>query len=831
MFVFNGFTEKANKALNLAVAIAGELGHTYIGSEHMLYGLAAEGTGVAATLLAKKDVTKELIQQKLEDSIGRGVPCALSPNDFTPRSKRILEMAIYEARRLGHNYVGTEHVLMAILKESESYGVLFLQEFGVDPAALYIECVSELGESADSYESAGAPDRKPGGSGKVGDTLKKYGRDLTELARSGQIDPVIGRSKEIERVIQILSRRTKNNPCLIGEPGVGKTAIAEGLAQKIASGEVPETLKNKRIFSLDLTAMLAGAKYRGDFEERIKAAIDEVIKSGDIILFIDELHTIIGAGAAEGAVDAANILKPQLARGELQVIGATTLDEYRKHIEKDAALERRFQPVTVAEPSEEDAEQILFGLRDKYEAHHKIKISDEAIKAAVSLSSRYITDRYLPDKAIDLIDEAASRVRLAAFTAPPDLKELEDQVKRLAEEKASAINAQDFESAAKLRDREKELQEQLDAQKKTWQEQNARSTGVVTESDIAEIVSSWTGVPVKQLTEQESERLLNMEKVLHERVVGQDEAVSAVSKAIRRGRVGLKDPKRPIGSFIFLGPTGVGKTELCKALAEALFGDENAMIRLDMSEYMEKHSVSRMVGSPPGYVGYDEGGQLTEKIRRKPYSVVLFDEIEKAHPDVFNMLLQILEDGILTDSQGRRVDFKNAVIIMTSNIGARMITEHKSLGFADGEKAQEKQEDYEAIKSDVLGELKRHFKPEFLNRVDDIIVFHKLTQENIQQIARNMLGTLVSRVKKLEIDLSVSDAAVEKIAQVGFDDTYGARPLRRAITSQIEDKMSEQMLEGSIKAGTSVLLDVKDGEFVFIPQNSAPPQEQSKADA
>ncbi len=819
MFVFNGFTEKANKALNLALAIAGELGHTYVGSEHMLYGLAAEGSGVAATLLAKKDVTKDLVRQKLEESIGRGIPTTLSPNDFTPRSKRILEMAIYEARRLGHNYVGTEHILMAILKESESYGVLFLQEFGVDPQALYNECVNELGDAAASegYRSGDAPGGTTSG-GKVGDTLKKYGRDLTELAKAGRIDPVIGRTKEIERVIQILSRRTKNNPCLIGEPGVGKTAIAEGLAQKIAAGEVPETLKNKRIFSLDLTAMLAGAKYRGDFEERIKAAIDEVIKSGDIILFIDELHTIIGAGAAEGAVDAANILKPQLARGELQVIGATTLDEYRKHIEKDAALERRFQPVTVNEPSEEDAVQILFGLRDKYEAHHKIKISDEAIKAAVSLSSRYISDRFLPDKAIDLIDEAASRVRLAAFTAPPDVKELEDKVKRLAEEKASAINAQDFESAAKLRDQEKEVQDQLDTQKKTWQEKNARNTGVVTEGDIAEIVSSWTGVPVKQLTQQESERLLHMEEILHKRVIGQDEAVSAVSKAIRRGRVGLKDPKRPIGSFIFLGPTGVGKTELCKALAEALFGDENAMIRLDMSEYMEKHSVSRMVGSPPGYVGYDEGGQLTEKIRRKPYSVVLFDEIEKAHPDVFNMLLQILEDGILTDAQGRRVDFKNAVIIMTSNIGARMITEHKSLGFTDGDTAKEKQEDYEEIKSEVLGELKRHFKPEFLNRVDDIIVFHKLTPENIQEIARNMLTSLTERVKKLEIDLSVSDEAVKKIADVGFDDTYGARPLRRAITSQIEDKMSEQMLDGSIKAGTRVLLDVKDGEFVFVTQ-------------
>ena len=599
---------------------------------------------------------------------------------------------------------------------------------------------------------------------------------------------------------------------MIGEPGVGKTAIAEGLAQKIVTGEVPETLKNKKIFSLDLTAMLAGAKYRGDFEERIKGAIDEVAKSGNIILFIDELHTIIGAGAAEGAVDAANILKPQLARGEIQIIGATTIEEYRKHIEKDAALERRFQPVMVAEPNEEDATKILFGLRDKYEAHHKIKISDEAIRAAVQLSSRYITDRYLPDKAIDLIDEAASRVRMKAFTAPPDLKELEDKIKKAGEEKAAAVNAQDFEAAAKIRDEEKSLNEEYEKARQQWQETNARNSGEVTAEEIAEIVSIWTGVPVKQLTEQESDRLLHMEDILHKRVVGQNEAVEAVAKAIRRGRVGLKDPKRPIGSFIFLGPTGVGKTELCKALAEALFGNENNMIRLDMSEYMEKHTVSRMVGSPPGYVGYDEGGQLTEKIRRNPYSVVLFDEIEKAHPDVFNILLQILEDGILTDAQGRRVDFRNAVIIMTSNIGARMITETKNLGFGSSENAMK---DDKEIKNDVMNELKKHFRPEFLNRIDDIIVFQKLSEDDIKLIASKMLEQLTERVKQLGINLVVTEEAISEIANEGYEPVYGARPLRRAITTKIEHKLSEFLLSGKVKSGDTVVLSVADGAFTF----------------
>ncbi len=811
MFLFDGFTEKANKALNLAIAVASQLGHTYIGSEHILFGLVAEGSGVAATLLAKKNVTKEIVEEKLETTIGKGVPSHVTPADFTPRTKRILEMAIAESRRLGHSYVGTEHILMAMLKEQDSYGVLFMRELNVNTKDLYTECVNEIGDSKEGNAEFDSPQGRSGG-GDTGGALSKYGRDLTELAKNNKIDPVIGRQQEIERVIQILSRRTKNNPCLIGEPGVGKTAIAEGLAQKIVTGEVPETLKSKKIFSLDLTAMLAGAKYRGDFEERIKGAIDEVAKSGNIILFIDELHTIIGAGAAEGAVDAANILKPQLARGEIQIIGATTIEEYRKHIEKDAALERRFQPVMVAEPNEEDATKILFGLRDKYEAHHKIKISDEAIRAAVQLSSRYITDRYLPDKAIDLIDEAASRVRMKAFTAPPDLKEMEDKIKKAGEEKAAAVNAQDFEAAAKIRDEEKSLNEEYEKARQQWQETNARNSGEVTAEEIAEIVSIWTGVPVKQLTEQESDRLLHMEDILHKRVVGQNEAVEAVAKAIRRGRVGLKDPKRPIGSFIFLGPTGVGKTELCKALAEALFGNENNMIRLDMSEYMEKHTVSRMVGSPPGYVGYDEGGQLTEKIRRNPYSVVLFDEIEKAHPDVFNILLQILEDGILTDAQGRRVDFRNAVIIMTSNIGARMITETKNLGFGSSENAMK---DDKEIKNDVMNELKKHFRPEFLNRIDDIIVFQKLSEDDIKLIASKMLEQLTERVKQLGINLVVTEEAIAEIANEGYEPVYGARPLRRAITTKIEHKLSEYLLSGKVKSGDTVVLSVADGAFTF----------------
>ncbi len=815
MYKFSGFTAKANEALNLAITAAESLGHTYIGTEHVLMGLLREGSGVATIVLTQNGVTYEEIERRLIETVGSGSKTRLTPADFTPRCKRILELAIAEAKMLGHGYVGTEHILMAMLHEEDSYAVKFLSELAIDPKDLYEQCAKSLGvnDSGQAMSSGGSAKeaKRPGGSKTP--TLDQFSTDLTMRARDNGLDPVIGRATEIERVIQILSRRTKNNPCLIGEPGVGKTAIAEGLAQKIVTGEIPETLKGKRVVSVDIGGMIAGTKYRGDFEERIKKALDEVKTSGNVILFIDEMHTIVGAGAAEGAVDAANILKPLLARGEIQVVGATTLDEYRKHIETDAALERRFQPVTVNEPSAEEAEQILFGLRDKYEAHHKVRITDEAVKAAVSLSSRYIQDRFLPDKAIDLIDEAASRVRLKQFTPPPDLKELEEKLKTLNEEKEAAVNAQDFELAAKLRDDEKDLRTRLERQKIEWREESGRRTGVVNEQTVAEIVSGWTGINVRRLTEEESTRLLNMEGILHKRVIGQDEAVSAVARAIRRGRVGLKDPKRPIGSFIFLGPTGVGKTELCKALAEALFGDDDAMIRMDMSEYMEKFTVSRLVGSPPGYVGYEEGGQLTEKIRRKPYSVVLFDEIEKAHPDVFNILLQILEDGILTDSKGRRVDFKNTVVIMTSNIGARMITEKsKSLGFSLGDSPTQ---DETRIRESVLSELKKAFRPEFLNRVDDIIVFHKLTTDEIKSIASNMLGTLARRVKKMGIDISFDDSAVAKIAAVGYDDIYGARPLRRAISTQIEDRLSEQMLEGKVKEGDSIVCAATEEGFVF----------------
>ena len=823
MFQFQGFTEKANKALNLAVQSAEQFGHSYVGTEHVLLGLLQEGSGVAYAALTSCGVTADSISQRVQANEIGGAPTHLTADAFTPRTKRVLRSAVAVAARVGSSYVGTEHLLIALVSDSDSYAVGFLNEAGVSMQALVQAIQNRLGGKSNpnggfqngGFQSGGYPGEgfDPNGNPQEGGSaLDKFGRDLTKAAKNGEIDPVIGREKEIERVIQILSRRTKNNPVLIGEPGVGKTAVAEGLALEISKGNVPEILRDKRVVSLDLTGMVAGAKYRGDFEERIKAAIDEVKSSGNTILFIDELHTIIGAGAAEGSADAANILKPSLARGDFQVIGATTLNEYRKYIEKDAALERRFQPVKVGEPTQEQAVEILKGLRDSYEAHHKVKITDEAIEAAVKLSSRYIADRYLPDKAIDLIDEGASKVRLAAMTSPDNVKDLEDKVKNLENEKASAVNEQDFERAAKLRDEQKRVQAELDEAKKSWQERREDKCGEVDAEIIAKIVSDWTGIPVVQLTKEESDRLLHMEEVLHERVVGQNEAVTAVAKAIRRGRVGLKDPKRPVGSFIFLGPTGVGKTELCKALAQAMFGDENAMLRLDMSEYMEKHTVSKLIGSPPGYVGFDEGGQLTEKVRRKPYSVVLFDEIEKAHPDVFNMLLQILEDGRLTDSQGRTVDFKNTVIIMTSNVGARMITDkQKSLGFAQEEKAQ-KQED---IRSLVMGELKKVFRPEFLNRVDDIIVFNKLTQDEIKQIAGKMLETLSKRLAAMDITITFTDAAVTAIADKGFDDSYGARPLRRAIQSEIEDVLSEKLLDGEIKANSAVTCDYQDGKFVF----------------
>lgn len=820
MYQFKGFTEKANKALNLAIESAEEMRHNYVGTEHILYGLVKEGSGVAATALNECGVTEDALREKLESINGTMSLVELTPDDFTPRTKRVLRAAVIISSKTGYTYVGTEHLLLAILSESDSYAVAFLEELGVSVERL-AQAVSK-GMQGGAEEGFGGFENEsaPNGSQKGGSALDKFGRDLTQAAKNGEIDPVIGREKEIQRVIQILSRRTKNNPVLIGEPGVGKTAVAEGLALEIAKGNVPEILKDKRVVSLDLTGMVAGAKYRGDFEERIKAAIDEVKKSKNTILFIDELHTIVGAGAAEGSADAANILKPSLARGDFQVIGATTLNEYRKYIEKDAALERRFQPVKVGEPTPEQAVQILKGLRDSYEAHHKVKITDEAINAAVTLSSRYIADRYLPDKAIDLIDEGASKVRLASLTSPDNVKELEDEIADYEKEKASAINEQDFERAARLRDEQKELQTKLDDAKKKWQEQQKGNSGEVTAEDIAKIVSEWTGIPVVQLTKEESERLLNMENVLHERVIGQSEAVTAIAKAIRRGRVGLKDPKRPVGSFIFLGPTGVGKTELCKALAEAMFGDENAMLRLDMSEYMEKHTVSKLIGSPPGYVGFEEGGQLTEKVRRKPYSVVLFDEIEKAHPDVFNMLLQILEDGRLTDSQGRTVDFKNTIIIMTSNVGARLITEKQSsLGFnSENENAEEGEK--KDIKELVTGELRKVFRPEFLNRVDDIIVFNKLNKDEIKQIAVKMLKTLENRLDKMNIKISFTDNAISEIADKGFDENYGARPLRRAIQNEIEDPLSEQMLEGKVKDGAVVTCDFADGQFTFTTANA-----------
>lgn len=812
MYRFKGFTEKANQALNYAVEAAQEFGHTYIGTEHIVLGLLREGTGIAALVLNESGVEAPGYADRILRAEPGGQYTRLSPEDFTPRSKKTVEMAFHEATVHKNGYVATEHLLLAVLKDRDSVAMRLLDSMGVRGEDL-IRRIMQEGGNASSPQGESTRNGRSAVREEKTLMIDQYGRDLTEYARRGKIDPVIGRGKEIERVIQILSRRTKNNPCLIGEPGVGKTAIAEGLAQRIATDEVPELLRGKRVVTLDLTSMVAGTKYRGDFEERIKTALEEVMKDGSVILFIDEIHTIIGAGAAEGAVDAANILKPSLARGELQLIGATTLEEYRKHIEKDAALERRFQPVLVGEPTQDEAVLILRGLRDKYEAHHKVKITDEAIEAAVSLSSRYIGDRFLPDKAIDLIDEASSKVRLKAFTPPDELRTMEEEAKRLEAEKHSAVNEQDYERAARLRDEIQEVTERLTSLKSAFSDKNAGITGEVTADEIARIVSEWVGVPVAQLTQEESERLLHMEEFLHRRLIGQEEAVCAVSKAIRRGRVGLKDPGRPIGSFIFLGPTGVGKTELCKALAEVMFGDEHAMIRLDMSEFMEKHSVSKLVGSPPGYVGYDEGGQLTEQIRRKPYSVVLFDEIEKAHPDVFNLLLQILDDGVLTDSQGRRVDFKNTVIIMTSNVGARRLTA-QSVSFGFG---QQETDVHEAarVKELVLSDLKQLFKPEFLNRVDDVIVFSKLTEEEIESIARLMLQSLFMRTEAMGIRLTVTDEAVRAVSKDGYDPVYGARPLRRSIRSHIEDPLAEKLLEGSLKSGDTITIDYRDGQYTF----------------
>ena len=798
------FTEKAQTAISRAQSEAEKMGSGYVGTEHLLCGLIMEGSGLTQQFFKKWGVTLEAVEHRIEQ-YGSTYYNQSRFAGFTPRTKQCLQLSADIAYSFRSRLIGTEHILLAIAKNSDCSANRILRSLGVNADKL-----SQMEEDiARAYRSVRG--QEGGGESKT-PTLDKYGRDLTAMAREGKFDPVIGREEEIARVTQILSRRTKNNPVLLGEPGVGKTAVVEGLAQEIAAGNVPELLRDKRIVSLDMGGLLAGSKYRGEFEERLEKAMDEVVKSGNVILFIDELHTIIGAGAAEGAVDAANILKPNLARGEMQIIGATTLNEYRKYVEKDAALERRFQPVTVGEPSQEDTEKILRGIREKYEAHHSVKITDEAISAAVKLSSRYITDRFMPDKAIDLIDEACSRARLGSLTMPEELKELEARVSAASAEKDVAINNQEFERAAALRDAERALRAELEDKKDDWKHSGDGKTLSIGRAEIEDIISQWTGIPVRKLAEEESERLRNLEEVLHKRVVGQDEAVTAVSKAVRRGRVGLKDPKRPIGSFIFLGPTGVGKTELCKALAEALFGDENAMIRVDMSEYMEKHSVSKLIGSPPGYVGFEEGGQLTEQIRRKPYSVVLFDEIEKAHPDVFNMMLQILDDGRLTDSQGRKVDFKNTVIIMTSNIGGRNITEPKSLGFSTGEKAEDVNKD---IRKSVMDELKKAFRPEFLNRVDDIIVFNRLTDEDIKRIAAILLEGFNKRLAANGITCEFEDSALELLAKEGFDPVYGARPLRRAIQSRVEDLFAEEMLDGKVKSGDRVAVAAEDGKIVI----------------
>ena len=803
------FTARAEKALEYAQEIAMELGHNYIGTEHLLYGLIEEGTGVASKVLQNQGLTSERVKQSIEEIVGVGDEIEdANQISFTPRSKRVIENAFLEARKLGTEYIGTEHLLIGIMKEGDCVATRIMLEEDVNPQGLYNELVKVLNEEGEESNESNSSLSK--GSYNSTPTLNQYGTDLTKQAKEGKLDPVIGRKEEIQRVIQILSRRTKNNPCLIGEPGVGKTAVAEGLAEKIVAGDVPEILKNKRVVSLDMASMIAGAKYRGDFEERIKKALKEVKKAGDVIIFIDEIHTIVGAGSAEGAVDAANILKPLLARGEIQLIGATTLKEYRKYIEKDAALERRFSPVTVNEPTEEEATQILFGLRDKYEAHHNVKITDEAIKAAVELSSRYINDRYLPDKAIDLIDEAASKVRMSSYTEPDSFKELKDKIEKLDKEKEEAIRVQDFEKAAKIRDKENAKKKELEDAKKEWETKSSKNVSTLKEEDIANVISSWTGIPVAKVSQSENDKLKNLEENLHKRVIGQDEAVSAVAKAIKRSRMGLKDPNKPIGSFLFLGPTGVGKTELSKALAENLFGSEDALIRIDMSEYMEPHSVAKLIGSPPGYVGYDEAGQLTEKVRRKPYSVILFDEIEKAHPDVMNMLLQVLDDGRLTDSQGRTVNFKNTVIIMTSNVGAKLITDKKTLGFIEEKENGEKE--YQDIKKDVMGELKKEFKPEFLNRIDEIIVFHKLEDNQIRKIVDIMLNNVAKLLKEQGIKLTVDENAKDLVAKKGTDKTYGARPLKRAIQTMVEDKIAEAMLDGKIKKEAKVT--VQDDEIV-----------------
>jgi ATP-dependent Clp protease ATP-binding subunit ClpC len=808
--LFDRFTERTQKVLFYAQQEAQTFKHGYVGTEHILLGILKEENGTSKKSLNSMGVTIDNVKYLIEEYEGKG-DMELTRNEIpiTPRTKRLLESSLAEARSLGHNYISPEHILLGLIKESEGVAFTILSNLGVDFDRLRKEIINSMaGEQSSQENQSGSTDNQGT------PTLDQFGRDLTEMAREGKLDPVIGREAETQRVLEILCRRSKNNPCLIGEPGVGKTAIAEGLAQKIVSGNIPEILKNKRVVTLDLASMIAGSKYRGEFEERMKKVIEELRTSGQVILFIDEIHTIVGAGAAEGAIDASNILKPALSRGEIQCIGATTIDEYRKYIEKDTALERRFQPVTVGEPSAEEAVLILRGLRDKYEAHHGVKITDDAIEAAVVLSDRYITDRFLPDKAIDLIDEAAAKVRIQSLTAPPDLKNIEEEIKRMDKEKSDAINMQDFEKAARLRDKEKELRNKFEDLSNNWKKTTGGVFGqIVAEPQIAAVVSKWTNIPVEKLTEKESERLLKLEEILHNRVVGQNEAVKSIAKAVRRARVGLKDPKRPIGSFIFLGPTGVGKTELSKALAEAMFGDENSMIRIDMSEYMEKHTVSRLIGSPPGYVGFDEGGQLTEKVRRNPYSVILFDEIEKAHPDVFNILLQILEDGRLTDGKGKTVNFKNTIIIMTSNVGASTIKKQKSLGFAINSNAASS--GYEKMKNNIMEDLKGTFRPEFLNRIDDIIVFHQLEEQDLKRIVKLMLKSVEERLKEQNIHIAFNEEAEDYLTKEGFDLVYGARPLRRAITKAVEDKLSEEILMGNVKKDDNIIVSVENNELVF----------------
>lgn len=807
------FTNKAQEVLKRAQEAALKLGNKYVGTEHILLGLTLVSDSVAAKALESQGVTYHQVMDKIQSMTG-GTSAYYIPADFTPRAKRVVESSVQEAFRMGTGYVGTEHILIALIRENDNIAVRIMVSLDLNLQRLYDDIMNMLGEGEDQNGSArGMNSQGEKQEKSATETLDKFSRDMTALAKKNKFDPIVGRDKEIERIVQILSRRTKNNPCLVGDPGVGKTAIVEGLAQKIAEGNVPDTLKNKRIVGLDLSAMVAGSKYRGEFEERMKKAMDEVKAGGNIILFVDEIHTIIGAGAAEGAIDASNILKPALSRGEIQLIGATTLEEYRKHIEKDAAFERRFQPVKVEEPDEQAAVAMLKALRDKYEMHHKVTISDDAIEAAVKLSSRYVSDRFLPDKAIDLIDEAASRLRLKTFSAPDNVAEMEEKLAEMEKEKEAAIKTEEFEKAAEIKRAQDALRAQWKEAKKEWENNHENQAQVVTREEVAEVVSVWTGVPLQSLQEEESQRLLHLEDTLHQRVIGQQEAVKALAKAIRRGRVGLKDPNRPIGSFLFLGPTGVGKTELSKALAEALFGDEDAMIRIDMSEYMEKHSVSRMVGSPPGYVGYEEGGQLSEKVRRNPYSVVLFDEIEKASPDVFNVLLQVLDDGHITDGQGRKVDFKNTVIIMTSNAGARSIVEPKRVGFTSMETEEQS---YQNMKKNVMEEVRHIFKPEFLNRIDDMIVFHSLTQEDILEIVKLMTRTVSKRIKEnMDITVTFTDKALEKIAEEGYDKAFGARPLRRAIQSRIEDAFAEEYLMGNFKAGDKVSVGVKTNGFLF----------------